>query len=218
MTFRIFAALTATGFLEQALHSIGQWLRVPCMVVLAALLVTAVWQAGSALAERFQRRRRVDCAALMQQLHRADRRQWEGMLAESGLLSWQKQALQALLAADLLPESRLALARRLLAQQEDLLGRVTNVTDLVARLGPVFGLLGTLIPLGPGIVALGQGDTAQLASSLAVAFDTTIAGLAAAAVASVISVWRKRWYEQDLGDLEALMECVLEEGNHAAGE
>lgn len=218
MVFRISAALAATAFLEQALHSIGQWLRVPCMVVLAALLVTAVWQAGSVLAERFQRRRRVDCSALMQQLHRAERRQWEGMLAESGLLPWQKQALQALLAADLLPESRLALARRLLAQQEDLLGRVTNVTDLVARLGPIFGLLGTLIPLGPGIVALGQGDTAQLASSLAVAFDTTITGLAAAAVASVISMWRKRWYEQDLGDLEALMECVLEEGNHAAGE
>ena len=82
---------------------------------------------------------------------------------------------------------------------------------MVAKLGPMFGLLGTLIPLGPGIVALGQGDTATLAGSLAVAFDTTISGLISAAICLVISNIRKRWYDSDLVSLEALMECVLEE-------
>ena len=33
---------------------------------------------------------------------------------------------------------------------------------MIAKLGPMFGLLGPLIPLGPGIVALGQGDTVTL--------------------------------------------------------
>lgn len=58
---------------------------------------------------------------------------------------------------------------------------------MIAKLGPMFGLLGTLIPLGPGIVALGQGDTVTLSESMNVAFDTTIAGVISAAVASVIS-------------------------------
>lgn len=39
--------------------------------------------------------------------------------------------------------------------------------NTVAKLGPMFGLLGTLIPLGPGIVALGRSDTAALSQSMA---------------------------------------------------
>lgn len=212
------AAVLSGGLLGQGLHEVGQLLRVPCLAVLAALLVTALWQMGSALVERLARRRPAGCAELMQKLHRAPAPQWGELLEQSALADWQKRALRALLQADLLPESRLALARRLLAAEEARLGRVTGVTDLVARMGPTFGLLGTLIPLGPGIVALGQGDTALLADSLAMAFDTTIAGLIAAAAASVVSLRRKRWYESDLNDLEALMECVLEEGNHAEAE
>jgi biopolymer transport protein ExbB/TolQ len=74
----------------------------------------------------------------------------------------------------------------------------------------MFGLMGTLIPLGPGMIALGQGDTQTLADSLLIAFDTTVAGLAAAGVAFAISRLRKRWYEEYLSSLEALMESLLE--------
>lgn len=41
------------------------------------------------------------------------------------------------------------------------------------QLGPILGLLGTLIPLGPGLAALGSGDIVTLAEALTVAFDTT---------------------------------------------
>ena len=95
-----------------------------------------------------------------------------------------------------------ALARRLLAGEELHYARITNRTDLVVRLGPMFGLMGTLIPLGPGMIALGQGNTKVLADSLLIAFDTTVSGLAAAGVAFVISRLRKRWYEDYLSALE----------------
>ena len=111
--------------------------------------------------------------------------------------------------ADPLPLT--ALAERLLATEEARNARTISVTDMIAKLGPMFGLLGTLIPLGPGIVALGQGDTVTLSESMNVAFDTTIAGVISAAVASVISHIRKRWYNDDMVSLETLMEAVLEE-------
>ena len=82
---------------------------------------------------------------------------------------------------------------------------------MVAKLGPMFGLMGTLIPLGPGIVALGQGDTASLAASLGLAFDTTIAGLISAAVCVVISHIRRKWYEDYMVSMESIMDCILEE-------
>lgn len=65
--------------------------------------------------------------------------------------------------------------------------------------------------LGPGIIALGQGDTQTLSTSLLTAFDTTIAGLCAAAVCLVVTTLRKRWYGGYMADLETLMDCVCEE-------
>ena len=81
----------------------------------------------------------------------------------------------------------------------------------MAKIGPMLGLMGTLIPLGPGIIALGQGDTFTLSNSLLIAFDTTVAGLVCALIALVISTIRKIWYRNDMSILETLMECILEE-------
>ena len=48
---------------------------------------------------------------------------------------------------------------------------------------------------------------------LLAAFDTTIAGLIAAAFCLVISTVRRRWYAGYMADLETLMDCVLEGEN-----
>ena len=48
---------------------------------------------------------------------------------------------------------------------------------------------------------------------LLTAFDTTIAGLIAAAFCLVISTVRRRWYAGYMADLETLMDCVLEGEN-----
>ncbi|MDP2560439.1 MotA/TolQ/ExbB proton channel family protein [Psychrobium sp. 1_MG-2023] len=68
--------------------------------------------------------------------------------------------------------------------------------DLLARSGPILGLMGTLIPLGPGLTALGTGNIDILATALTVAFDTTVVGLLIGLVAYTIGRLRRRWYEQ----------------------
>ena len=68
--------------------------------------------------------------------------------------------------------------------------------DLLARSGPILGLMGTLIPLGPGLTALGSGNIEILATALTVAFDTTVIGLLVGLVAYIIGKVRRRWYEQ----------------------
>ena len=79
----------------------------------------------------------------------------------------------------------------------------------------MLGLMATLIPLGPGLIALGQGDTITLADSLLTAFDATVTGLAAGDCLA-ISRLRKRWYEDYLSTLEVLLEshwrCSLMNG------
>lgn len=79
------------------------------------------------------------------------------------------------------------------------------------QLGPILGLLGTLIPLGPGLAALGSGDIVTLAEALTVAFDTTVTGLVIGALAYyLVSKFKKQWYESDLIVLETIAEAELE--------
>jgi biopolymer transport protein ExbB/TolQ len=74
--------------------------------------------------------------------------------------------------------------------------------DLLARIPPMLGLMATIIPLGPGLAALGQGDPAQLASAVTVAFDATVLGLVAGIGGLVIGKLRRRWYEETLETME----------------
>lgn len=74
--------------------------------------------------------------------------------------------------------------------------------DFLARIPPMLGLMATIIPLGPGLAALGQGQPAQLAAAVTTAFDATVLGLIAGIIGLVIGKVRRRWYEDVLEQLE----------------
>ena len=88
------------------------------------------------------------------------------------------------------PQHALALARRRLER-----------ADLLARLPPMLGLMATIIPLGPGLAALGRGESQALAQAVTVAFDATVLGLAAGMVGLVLGKLRRRWYEELLEEM-----------------
>lgn len=74
--------------------------------------------------------------------------------------------------------------------------------DFIARLSPMLGLMGTLIPLGPGLAALGDGDVKILSTAMSIAFDTTILGLLCGMIGFVIARLRRRWYDKALTKME----------------
>lgn len=75
-------------------------------------------------------------------------------------------------------------------------------TDFLTRIAPMLGLMGTLIPLGPGLSALGSGDLSILTTAMSVAFDTTVLGLLVGIIGFVAGRLRRRWYEQTLQQME----------------
>ena len=183
----------------------------PVVVLLVLFLLAAAALVGWLISEYCTERRHLKVAlpALMEQLRTADDR--EAVIEQSGLLRRQKDALLELLRhPDFTDATREALAVELLEREQDRYDDIVKLSELLARLAPMLGLLGTLIPLGPGIIALGQGDTYTLSTSLLTAFDTTIAGLVAAAFAIVVSIIRRRWYREYGSLLEALCTEVLE--------
>ncbi|MGI6605050.1 MAG: MotA/TolQ/ExbB proton channel family protein [Firmicutes bacterium] len=203
--------------LTDMLHGVSRGLLIPTITILLILLAVAVVELGGLLVELLTERRRqkVNVPQLIHTFQSEDSDEILAAIEASCLFRRQKAVLGELIRHAKLPTASLrALARHLLATEEDYYARTTDRTDLVARLAPMFGLMGTLIPLGPGIIALGQGDTQTLAASLLIAFDTTVVGLAAAGIAFVISRLRRRWYEDRLATLSALMESLLEVFDH----
>lgn len=197
---------------DNVLHALSTVLKYPVIIILLILAAAAVVLVGSLLVEYFTERRtlKVSLPKLTDDLHKMDL-SVEECIRKSKLLKRQKKILLELYKHKQIPvESREALAIQMLRKEKMHYDGILKLTDLIAKLGPMFGLMGTLIPLGPGIIALGQGDTETLSQSLLTAFDTTVAGLIAAAVALVLSTIRRRWYTEYAHVLEELAECVLE--------
>ncbi len=90
-----------------------------------------------------------------------------------------------------------------IACQKDLSG-----SQNLAKLGPVLGLMGTLIPMGPALVGLASGDIASMASNMQVAFSTTVIGLLIGAIGFVVQQVKKRWYAEDLNNLEYVTDLM----------
>ncbi len=200
-------------YLTDILHAVAQGLLAPVIILLLAFIVYAVFLIGSIIVEAVTERRnfKITVPKFLTSIACAKEEDLADVIIDSGLLRRQKVSLLTLWSYRALPTETLeTLAKRLLAVQELRCSRITGRTDAVVRLAPMVGLMGTLIPLGPGIVALGQGQTDVLASSIGVAFDTTVAGLITAGVAYVVSRIRGNWYENYLGALEAAMCTMLE--------
>lgn len=83
--------------------------------------------------------------------------------------------------------------------------------SLLTRVGPMLGLMGTLIPLGPALAGLASGDMQVMAGNLIVAFTTTVIGVLVGSVAYGIGLMRRTWYARDLTDLEFICQYLAED-------
>ena len=198
--------------MNSIMRAICETIEKPVIVILIFFVFCTLVLIGTLIAEAITERRhlRVYLPDLIDDIQE-ERIPPALCIKQSGLLKRQKISLIEVTdhrnVSDAMRES---IAIRLMDEMKARYDGIVKLSDTIVKLGPVFGLLGTLIPLGPGIIALGQNDTMTLSQSLLTAFDTTAIGLICAAVCTVISTIRKRWYTNDLSIMETLMECVLE--------
>jgi len=70
------------------------------------------------------------------------------------------------------------------------------------------GLVGTLLPLGPGLMALNDGNLGMLSSQLVVAFSTTVVGLLIGGISYAIAMARAHAADLVSGDIELVSSLV----------
>ena len=85
-----------------------------------------------------------------------------------------------------------------------------SLSKTLTKLGPMLGLMGTLIPMGPALVGLAAGDIASMAYNMQVAFATTVVGLFSSAIGFITQQTKQGWYLQDLNNLEFFAELLKE--------
>lgn len=103
-----------------------------------------------------------------------------------------------------------AQVQRLLANFEIAADKNLATSKTLTKLGPILGLMGTLIPMGPALVGLSTGDIASMAYNMQVAFATTVIGLFAGAIGFLTQQVKQRWYLQDMTNLDFLAALLNE--------
>lgn len=188
---------TRDAGLGDALSDLTGLLQLPVLVLAIALLVVAAIECGRMLTELL--RRRGSGTALRATARRALLERPGGdaaaALARQAPSAPSAAAIAALVAD---PDH----AEHALTDYEHAAQRRLDRTRLLVRAGPALGLMGTLIPLAPGLTALADGDIPGLAHDLRRAFAATVIGILVGTVAFAITLTRSRLYGEDLTQLE----------------
>ena len=76
--------------------------------------------------------------------------------------------------------------------------KLLELPRIATRVAPMLGLVATMIPMGPALKGLSDGNLAQVSNSLTVAFSSVILALIAAAITYWIVSVRRRWLAEEL--------------------
>ncbi len=212
------SSIPGSSFLTSALDVISQSLQIPVIVFLLLFAVISVIILGGLISE-YTSRKKVSMKTMRELIYSISEsgtvEEMKQVIASAKIPKSQRRVLDKIASSSsLTKDSRVALARKFIENEEDRTAKSLEKTDIITRIGPTLGLMGTLIPMGPGLAALGTGDVNTLSQAIIVAFDTTVVGIGAGAIAYFVSKVRSRWYEEYLSNLDALADVVLDKLNH----
>ncbi len=191
---------------------ISNTLLYPVVIILLGLIAWSFVSTGQFISEYTSRNRDVKrlkagCRDTRAKIEDGDPNGAAAVLTASGsndLLKKFIKEISEILGAGNFPVE----AEKLLQDYELMISGELMQSRLVSRVGPMLGLMGTLIPMGPALIGLSSGNIQQLAENLVIAFATTVLGLLAGGVAYSILLIKKKWYTQDLSDMEYVVEVL----------
>lgn len=195
------------NYISDILYWISTGLLVPVIVLLIFFFIRALLLIGGFFGQYLSIRR---TASLIRE--RLDGLDKNNVMSLSGSLPKKNPSLVATYMKRLLEADSAAMRKRLLAEFEIMADKDLSASKTLGKMGPMLGLMGTLIPMGPALAGLSAGDIASMAYNMQVAFATTVVGLFSAAVGFVTQQVKQRWYLQDMAYLEFVAELLDDNG------
>jgi biopolymer transport protein ExbB/TolQ len=184
--------------ISKALFWVANSLLIPDIIILLFLFARSLLMTGS-FYNQFMTKRKND-KELNDKIKKLDASSIEALRA---VLPEKDNSLFIRYMRDLLttPPSE-AYSDFLISNFENEAEKDTSLSKLLAKMGPVLGLIGTLIAMSPALVGLSTGDISGMAYNMQVVFATTVIGLVVSAVGLVTLQFKQRWYAHDVNNLD----------------
>lgn len=193
--------------LSDILFIISNGLLIPVIILLLYLAARAIWILFNYYNDYRQKKR---IAAIFNQLI-TNYSSEELEIAKTGLedhaSNYMTSCFQNLISHK---EDKIYCEHLLSDFQVDIQKQLSQYRSLI-KFGPMLGLMGTLIPMGPALVGLASGDIVTMAYNMQVAFATTVVGMAVAAIGLVTLQMNKRFYARSFNDLDFVFRKITEQ-------
>lgn len=167
------------ALIEQTMYQLSDFFMAPVLCLIALLFIYSLFATGQFFSQTMQRRRRYKSFI---------------QLLNSRLGSNLDLTLNGYPMASLANEiPNISQDQLDVAALKELEG-VRNVS----RLAPMLGLIATMIPMGPALKSLADGNIQGISENLIVAFSAVIFGLIIASITFWIASVKKRWMVEEL--------------------
>ncbi|MCM1521022.1 MAG: MotA/TolQ/ExbB proton channel family protein [Muribaculaceae bacterium] len=192
--------------ISNILYWISTGLLVPVIVLLIIFFVRAIILIGTFFGQFIQERKNSE--RLYANLNTLSAESVDSFAAElpekSGSLavSYAKKIIEA--------KGNDAKIDLLLSEFEMEADKNIATSKVLTKMGPILGLMGTLIPMGPALVGLATGDISSMAYNMQVAFATTVVGLVVSAIGFLTQQAKERWAMKDLTALEYIANILTD--------
>lgn len=82
--------------------------------------------------------------------------------------------------------------------------KLLETARIATRIAPMLGLVATMIPMGPAMKSLSDGNLGAVSENLMVAFSAVILALIAASMTYLVVNVRRRWLAEEILEIESL--------------
>ncbi len=199
-------------FISDTMFLLSNGLLIPVITGLLLLFLLALLMLGG-LIERAQRYKRLQRRYFSHPRENSDEllnRLRSELCSDSGKQDHRdlfEELLKELLNA---PSAQREL---LIGEYELRLDKRLTYPQVLTKFGPILGLMGTLIPMGPALVGLSSGDMATMAYNMQVAFATTVLGLFVSAIGYLVLQRLHRYHHQELIYIDYIDELLNQADN-----
>ena len=183
--------------ITQILNWISSSLLLPVTVLLLIGLACALVSLGGFFADSFillkERKQRRKIMEALRRGEPVDIQQESGLFCERvrklGELEWNELECE-----------------KIISEWDGLYERRLERSRFLAKVGPMLGLMGTLIPMGPALAGLASGDIASMAYNMQIAFATTVLGCCIAGISILVLSVRKHDYADEIACLQYVLD------------
>ena len=185
------------NLLQESLYWLTSGLLVPCIVYLLFMLFQCLFGLG-----RYVANKAIQAESLKNLEHwmRDSELNLPALPSSTEHLS-SNNAINSIIASDSLALNQQVVGRFEI-ESESYLNKFSNL----AKLGPITGLVGTLIPMGPALKGLADGNIQQLAGQMQIAFSTTVIGLIVGAIGLILYQKHKSQVFKELAVLDFILD------------